>query len=67
MTIINLQKSRRYIFSDMLGNEYEGDVPAGEDADNLCCKMTLREGHPFKCVPKIFETSSGMNRGDIMV
>lgn len=67
MITILPQKRRVFIFSDMIGNEWEGEVPPGEDPDNLCCKTVEKMGAPLKCVPKLIETSSGMRGGEIII
>lgn len=60
-------KPTKHLFQLMDGREFEGEVPSGEDVEDVCCKMSADLGVPVKCVPKIIETSSGKSKGEIIV
>ena len=60
-------KSKPWVFMDMQENTYDLNIPSDKDPDDMCCKMGIELGVPFKCYPKILETSSGVDRGKIIV
>lgn len=67
MTIELRPKTRKWVFQDILGDEHEANVPSNKDPEALCCELTWKFGNPYRCFPKIIESSSGMNRGEIII
>ena len=71
MTILELPNkpptTRVWQFQTVTGDEFEGSVPVGDSAEDLCCKMVAETGVPVRCVPKLIETSNGHRAGEIIV
>lgn len=68
MTIIEINKQpKAWLFVDILGNEYEANVPAGKDPEAACCDAAHHFQIPMRCVPKLVTTSSGLDRGEIII
>lgn len=75
MSILSLSQSpaspripdRLWVFESVLGVGSVERLPAGYDVDGLCCLMTYNTRLPTRCYPKLIETSTGHNTGEIII
>lgn len=60
------QAKKKWVFEDILGGKVELDLDGTYDVECMCCQLYRMNRLPMRCHPKVIESSSGRDRGEII-